>query len=228
MNASDIVKAKQNRTLYKAYYRPIVFQSTCFNNVYRGSTITEVELDSSGNPQILAEYENYGSCITCVNEYVCNPIITSYQFANSLLDGSYLCGKKKRAELEWKKTNSTLIYLYSTVMVTTILSTQINKFCSTPLISSIIGSTVGVGTGSIGSTIQQVNYITTPVLVCDWTYTSTITGSSIYVTSTTITTAPQPFITPLVNMQQGTSFLNKCNTCNSILTNQGFCCEQCQ
>lgn len=240
MNASDIVKAKQNRTLYKAYYRPTVFNSTCFSTISPVSTISEI----SSNV-IIEQYSSLTSCVTCVNEYVCNPIINSYQFANSLLDGSYLCGKKKRSELEWKKTNSTLIYFYSTIMITNIVSTQINKFCSTPLISTITGNTLPISTlgnplngstivgSSISSanylsTIQQVNYISTAVLVCDWTYTSTITPSSLYITSTTIMIAPQPLICPLINMQQGTSFLNKCNTCNTILTNEGYCCEQCQ
>jgi hypothetical protein len=167
MNASDIVKAKQNKTLYKAYYHPTVFQSSIFSTIYSISSVGEKIVAST----------SFGSCITTVYNYVCNPTFLSYQMANSVNDGTYECGLKKISELQWKNTTSTTIYEYST---------------------------------TIGNTSSA---------------TSSITG--IYTTSSIINMGPQPLICPLINMSQGTNYLNRCNKCNSFLMSQGYCCDQC-
>lgn len=180
MNASDIVKAKQNKTLYKAYYRPTVFQSSLFSTLY---TISSSSGESNNWSSITTSYT---SCITQVNDYVCNPTFISYQFAKDVNDGSYECGLKSRSKLEWKPQEE-LRYLYSTIYSISTISTT----------------------------------------VCECIYRSSMVVSSIDITSTTIKIAPQPLICPLVNLYQGTSYLNRCNTCNSYLANDGYCCNQC-
>lgn len=226
MNASDIIKAKQNRTLYKAYYRPTIFNSTSFSTVYVGSTISQVS-----DSQFVISTANYTSCNTNVNTYVCNPTFISYQFANDIKNGSYECGLKKYSELQWKNTHKRVVYFNSTIYSTSIISTQVNKYCPELIISSIVLANSTVANNETTSTFlgseYKVNYELSSVLTCDYVYTSTIVPSSTYITSSIAYVAPEPIICPLITMYQGTSYLNRCNKCNTFLTNQGYCCEQC-
>jgi hypothetical protein len=116
MNASDIVKAKQSQILFKAYNRPTIFQSSIYSTLNTislyGSTI-----DGSGNLSGLVS--TVGSCINTVYTYVCNPTFVSYEAAQSIKDGAYVCGGKTRSELQWKNTNSTLIYSYKPEYIST-------------------------------------------------------------------------------------------------------------
>ena len=169
MNASDIVKAKQNKTLYKAYYRPTVFQSSIFSTLYIVSS------SSGAGGSVSSISTSYTSCLTQVNKYVCNPTFISYQFAKDVNDGSYECGLKSISKLQWKPIEE-IRYLYSTQYSTSISSMVVSSF---------------------------------------------------YITSTIAKVAPQPLICPLVNLYQGTSYLNRCNTCNAFLANDGYCCNQC-
>ena len=59
MNASDIIKAKQNQTLYKSYYQPTVFQSTIYSTLTIGSSILN----------------KTGPSISSINYYSCNNIV---------------------------------------------------------------------------------------------------------------------------------------------------------
>jgi hypothetical protein len=111
MNASDIVKAKQNQTLYKAYYQPTVFQSTIY------STINLVSSNGSGS--------EYTSCINTAYTYLCNPTFISYELANDVNKGSFICGGKTPSKLTWKNNISTLLYTTSTVISSTVPSTFI-------------------------------------------------------------------------------------------------------
>lgn len=129
MNASDIIKAKQNQTLYKSYYQPTVFQSTIYSTLTIGSSI----LNKTG-PSISSI--NYYSCNNIVNTYVCNPTFISYQFANDVKQGEYSCGGKVPSQLQWKNVNSTLVYAYSTVISS--FSTPSNPIISTFRLSSTI------------------------------------------------------------------------------------------
>jgi hypothetical protein len=127
MNASDIVKLKQNGTLYKAYYRPTVYQSTVYSTIYPFSSINE------GTP-------SYTSCINTVYTYSCNPPFISYELANDVNEGSYVCGGKTVSKMEWKANTSVpteSVYAFSTYSTTTnnastILS--VNSYAVRPLI----------------------------------------------------------------------------------------------
>ena len=84
MNASDIIKAKQSRTLYQAYYRPTIF-STIINSTINFCPVSTVST-ASGVVSSLT------SCITMNYLYKCNPPAISYQLANSINNGRYECG----------------------------------------------------------------------------------------------------------------------------------------
>ncbi len=173
MNASDIIKAKQNRTLYQAYYRPTIF-STLITSTINYSPISSI---SSGGTFI----SSVVSCINTQYQYTCEKPSISYELLNSINDGKYECGYPycstlsnwntgqiipvgncdcKISFLTWKNTNPTLLYTYSTI-----------------------------------------NY------------------SSVLTFSTPVLTGPSPVICPLIEVNQGTSFQNRCN-------NKG-CCSNC-
>lgn len=77
MNASDIVLSKQNGILYKAYYKPTVYQSTTYNT-------SCVVLDASGIAVL-------STCVNTVNTYASNPF-SSYELAADVNQGKYVCG----------------------------------------------------------------------------------------------------------------------------------------
>ena len=97
MNASDIVKAKQNQTLYKAYYKPTVFNSSVNTNVYKVSSIFNYV---SSSQEITTD--SYASCITTVYNYVCNPHYITYEMVNQVNKGAFVCGGKTPSEMQWK------------------------------------------------------------------------------------------------------------------------------
>lgn len=174
MNASDIIKAKQSRTLYQAYYRPTFF-STIINSTINVCPISTTTTASSFTSTISMHYLSR-----------CTQPAISYELANSINNGRYLCSQPFCSTISewntgrqfntnscdcnvsfmtWKNTNSTIIYNYS----------------------------------SINNTTARV-------------------------TSTSILTGPGPIICPLVEMNQGTSFSNRCSNCNtSIFGNDAYC-----
>jgi len=101
MNASDIIKAKQNKTLYKAYYTPAVYQSTIFSTLTAFSTLSNLST-------------SYVSCINTSYNYVCNPIFTSYETRNNVKDGSDKCGGTSLSNMQFVKSDAT-VYAYNTV-----------------------------------------------------------------------------------------------------------------
>jgi len=113
MNASDIVKAKQAQTLYKAYYKPTVFQSTVYNNITTVSSI----LDYVSSSQEITS-DSYASCTTTVYNYSADPLFISYEMATQVKDGKYSCEGKVPSKMAWKNINSTIIYAYSTIYST--------------------------------------------------------------------------------------------------------------
>lgn len=113
MNASDIVKAKQNKTLYKAYYAPKVFQSSIHTHVHKISSIFAY-VSSSQEITI----DSYASCSTTAYEYVCNPIFMSYEMAQQVNSGAYVCGGKTPSQLQWQNVTSTTVYAYSSIYST--------------------------------------------------------------------------------------------------------------
>ena len=110
MNASDIVKRKQNTTLYKAYYQPTVFQSTTFSTVNTVSSI--IRYVSSGVP---ITSTSYTSCTQTVYLTLCEPTFTSYSSRYSIESGMAGCTGKGPKESKWKANRSTTIYSYSTI-----------------------------------------------------------------------------------------------------------------
>ena len=110
MNASDIVKQKQNKVLYKAYYNPTVFESTVFSTINTVSSI--VNYVSSGVPLLSTSYT---SCINTVYNYMCEPTFQSYESRYAVGSGANACTGKNASELKWKKTSQIPIYAYSTV-----------------------------------------------------------------------------------------------------------------
>ena len=110
MNASDIVKAKQNQTLYKAYYKPTVFNSSVNTNVYKVSSIFNYV---SSSQEITTD--SYASCTTTVYNYVCNPHYITYEMVNQVNKGAFVCGGKTPSEMQWKNVNSTVIYAFSSI-----------------------------------------------------------------------------------------------------------------
>lgn len=129
MNASDIVKLKQNGALYKAYYHPTVFQSTVYSTLIPYSSI------DGGTP-------SYTSCINTTYTYTCEPTFISYELAKDVAEGSYVCGGKTTSKMTWKANTSIptqTIYAFSTYSTaiqdaSTILS--VNSYAVRPLISS--------------------------------------------------------------------------------------------
>lgn len=126
MNASDIVKAKQNRTLFQAYYHPVITPGT---TTIAFSTITNISSISSVGTQSTV-------CSTVIYNNVCLPNFISYQLANDVNQGKYLCNTYTLARqvggnavnttstatnlctlsnLQWKNVNSTLIFEYTPI-----------------------------------------------------------------------------------------------------------------
>jgi hypothetical protein len=139
MNASDITKAKQSRTLYQAYYRPTIF-STLFNSSIEYCPISTISTTSGIDTSVI-------SCVSLHYSYRCTPPVISYELANSVNNGRYLCGFPfcssisewntgatfntascdcKISLLTWKNTNVTPITSYSTSTYSTVVSTTTN------------------------------------------------------------------------------------------------------
>jgi hypothetical protein len=126
MNASDIVKAKQNRTLFQAYYHPMITPSTTTTTIVVSTFISlDVDLIMQSNV-----------CSTVIYNNLCMPSFISYQLANDVNQGKYLCNtytlaqqvggnainttstaqtQCKISNLEWETTLSTVTTAYNTV-----------------------------------------------------------------------------------------------------------------
>lgn len=134
MNASDIIKKKQNICLYRAYYNPTIYQSTIF------STIESVSSILSGD-------SSYKSTITNINTYICPPHIISYNIINDIINGKNSLDNTVLSELEWKKTTSTTQYYYSgnTITSSIILSGPSPIICTEPTFNICINGSNGGG-----------------------------------------------------------------------------------
>jgi hypothetical protein len=147
MNASDIVKAKQNRVLYQAYYRPTIFPGSTINgtNVFITSSITYCPI-STVSSGITDEFiSSFVSCITTNYSYKCEQPNISYNLLNDINQGKYLCGfpycssivewntKKsfitgvcdcKISFLTWKNTTVAPVYQFSTATYSSVIITS--------------------------------------------------------------------------------------------------------
>ena len=94
MNASDIIKSKQNATLYNSYYNPSIYSSTTYTTSYPIlSTINNIPTPI------------YSTCTNTINVYTSNPY-TSYELASNVNNGMYICGNKKVSQMEWQANTS--------------------------------------------------------------------------------------------------------------------------
>lgn len=108
MNASDIIKAKQCATLYKAYYQPTVFFTSSNNTLavstfYTGTIFTSTVF-STLYPisSIEGEDASFASCSNTVYTYTCEKPVISYELANNIQCGKYVCGGKVPSVTAWK------------------------------------------------------------------------------------------------------------------------------
>jgi hypothetical protein len=142
MNASDIVKAKQNKALYNAYYKPTVFQSTVYSTISIYSSVT--------SPITLLPVNSYVSCVAKAYTYVDNPTFTSYESMNAIKEGAIDCGAIPSSVVSFKNTEQRLIYSFSTIYSTIagpiapvpgsfyITSTTVSAPPSLPMVQSLL------------------------------------------------------------------------------------------
>ena len=146
MNASDIVKAKQNRTLFQAYYHPAITPSTTTTTIVVSTFISSLITDPASIMQS-------NVCSTVIYHNLCMPSFISYQLANDVNQGKYLCNtytlaqqvgidtllttstaqtQCKISNLQWQTTPSTVTTASYTVDRTTYSTSS-----ATPLQSPI-------------------------------------------------------------------------------------------
>ena len=123
MNASDIVKAKQCGALYKAYYHPTVFQSTVVSTFYPVSSV------STGVGVYTSSFS--ASCIQTKYTYSCEAPFISYQLANNVACGAYVCGGKAPSFETWTAT-STMGTTPSYAANNSTLSSSVNRYAVRP------------------------------------------------------------------------------------------------
>lgn len=111
MNASDIIKAKQNKVLYNAYYTPMISSST----IYSTLSVYSTTLNGSLQPVI-----SYTSCTTTAytTRMGCAPNVTSYETLNQIKGGAYECGALTVSQMQIGGIPNTAIYAYSTIIST--------------------------------------------------------------------------------------------------------------
>jgi hypothetical protein len=127
MNASDIVQSKQRGTLYKAYYHPIVFQSTNISTLYPISSI------STGAGVYTSSFSQ--SCINTIYTYSCQAPFISYQLAEDVESGKYVCGGKTLSQMNWI-ANSTMGTSPNYAANNSTLSSSVNQFAVRPNVCS--------------------------------------------------------------------------------------------
>ena len=137
MNASDIIKAKQNKTLYQAYYRPGIFSSPIVSTI-NYCPISSISTASGFVSSVV-------SCTTTNYLYKCNQPVISYELANAINTGKYECGPPYCSSITewntgqqfatgtcdckisfqtWKNSNPTTIYNYTSTSLSTFTVTS--------------------------------------------------------------------------------------------------------
>jgi hypothetical protein len=133
MNASDIIKARQQRVLYQAYYRPTIFpgiqdsNSTLITSSIKYCPISTISTSEGFVSSVV-------SCITLNYAYKCQTPTISYNLLNDINQGKYLCGfpycstivqwnngenftsgtcNCKISLLNWKNTTNKFVYQYN-------------------------------------------------------------------------------------------------------------------
>lgn len=106
MNASDIIKAKRNQTLYKAYYNPTIFPGTAGNGNSTLVVSTTNYYPVSSVSTSLGWLSSFTSCVNTQYLYECEPTFISYQLAYDVNGGEYICGGKVPSFMTWKANPS--------------------------------------------------------------------------------------------------------------------------
>lgn len=137
MNASDITKSRQNRVLFQAYYRPIVFPSNTTSTI----NYSPISTVSTGG----AFVSSFTSTINIQYGYTCTTPAPSYEILNDINNGKYIVGYPccstisdwntglviptgtcdcKISVMTWKNTNMTQINNYQTTNYSTVSITS--------------------------------------------------------------------------------------------------------
>ena len=127
MNASDIVKNRQNKVLYKAYYQPTVFQSTVITTQIPISSFT-----STSN--------SFSTVTNTVYTYSAQPTFLSYELLNEVKNGKDVCTGTCTSQMTWSNITYMTQYLYSTTYST--LSTPLNIDVTSTLVQGSTGPVI--------------------------------------------------------------------------------------
>ena len=149
MNASDIVKAKQNKVLYNSYYKPIVYSSTIYSTLNIVSSIL--------CPEPSTACVSYTSCINTVYEYVDNPSFISYETLNQIKAGGVACGASSSSQFQLDRVPDVPMYTYSSMyssftetnayyVSTIVIATTDISLTPAPIINSFINFKQGTTT----------------------------------------------------------------------------------
>jgi len=102
MNASDIVNARQNKTLFGAYRSSFLTASTVISSIIPLSSINGRGTTS------------YTSTLRTANTSKCFSTFLTYELERDIQAGQSLCGICEPSELQWKYLTSTTMTCYST------------------------------------------------------------------------------------------------------------------
>jgi len=127
MNASDIVKNRQNKVLYNAYYQPTVFQSTVV------STVSLISSYTTGPT-------SYRSTVITAYNYSCQPTFLSYELLNEVKNGKEACTGTCASQLTWANLTNTTQYMYATNYST--LSTPLNISVTSTIVKGSEGPVI--------------------------------------------------------------------------------------
>jgi hypothetical protein len=151
MNASDIIKMRQNKVQFEAYYRPTIFPGTSNTGV---NTLVTSSINIEPYSSISSIGTSYTSTIAQNYLYTCNKPIISYELANNINNGKYECEYPycsslsiwsnnqtipigtcncKISELSWENNTPTTILSFSSIISTT---PSLSTFVSTVMITS--------------------------------------------------------------------------------------------
>ena len=125
MNASDIVKIKQNKATALSYQQSFTLTSTVQSTIYEVSSI------AGGSTR-------YGSTLNTVYNTTCTPTFTTYQTRNEVQQSP--CTACDSSLMEWKNTNSTIMYAYRSVYGT--LSTTSTVLTASTLVQTAPGPVI--------------------------------------------------------------------------------------
>jgi hypothetical protein len=107
MNASDLVRARQNKTLFQAYYQPTIFPGLAgSNSTLIVSTVNRCPISSiSGSTTSYTAY-----CSTQNYLSKCLPTSISYELLNDVNSGKYVCGYPACSSItKWNTPNTTYV-----------------------------------------------------------------------------------------------------------------------